>query len=287
MKKLFFILPVAVLLVSCEKDINISLPEPEKKIVVDGGISTGEVAEINLTWSTGYFDPVDSSSLASYLITSATVTVTDGSLVDTLQLSYDANRPIPIVWKGNTITGQQGHTYTLNVTAEGKTVSAVTSIHAPIPLDSTWFMIEGGKDSLGFAWAHLTDPPETGNAYRWFAKREGVDPGFIAPFGSTFDDKFVNGKSFDFAYNRPSPPNSTAPEDNNAEAGYYKVGDTIVVKFCTIGQAESDFFRTYEVEVSNNGNPFASPGVIKTNVTNGLGIWCGYAPTYDTIVCHP
>ena len=108
----------------------------------------------------------------------------------------------------------------------------------------------------------------------------------MAPFGSAFNDKFIDGKTFDFAYDRPSIPGSTAPEDNNAEAGYYVRGDTIVVQFCTIGTAEVDFFRTYENMVSNNGNPFASPGVIKTNISGGLGIFCGYSPTYDTIICR-
>ena len=45
---------------------------------------------------------------------------------------------------------------------------------------------------------------------------------FIAPSGSVFEDKFINGKAFDFAYNRGHLPNSTASEDENEEAGFYK-----------------------------------------------------------------
>jgi hypothetical protein len=286
MKKLFFISTAAILLFSCQKEITVDLPEVEKKIVVDGGIFVGQHAEVNLTWSTGYFDPIDSASLASYLISNGTVTVTDGSQVDTLHVAYDPNKPIPIVWVGSTIFGQVGHTYTLSVTTEGKTVTATTTIPTPVPLDSAWFKIEPDQDTLGFAWAHLTDPVGQGNGYRWFAKRITKDPAFMAPYGSSFDDRFIEGKSFDFAYNRPSTPGSTAPEDNDGQRGYYKVGDTIVVQFCSIGQREVNFFRTYETEVGNNGNPFASPGVIETNVDGGLGIFCGYSPSYDTIICH-
>jgi hypothetical protein len=286
MKKLFFISTAAILLFSCQKEITVDLPEVEKKIVVDGGIFVGQHAEVNLTWSTGSFDPIDSASLASYLISNGTVTVTDGSQVDTLHVAYDPNKPIPIVWVGSTIFGQVGHTYTLSVTTEGKTVTATTTIPTPVPLDSAWFKIEPDQDTLGFAWAHLTDPVGQGNGYRWFAKRITKDPAFMAPYGSSFDDRFIEGKSFDFAYNRPSTPGSTAPEDNDGQRGYYKVGDTIVVQFCSIGQREVNFFRTYETEVGNNGNPFASPGVIETNVDGGLGIFCGYSPSYDTIICH-
>lgn len=286
MKKYFFLSVVVLALISCQKEITIDLPQVEKKIVVDGGIFTGEYAEINLTWSTGYFDPIDSASLASYLITNAVVTVTEGSQVDTLHLSYNPNKPIPIVWKGSSIIGQVGHTYVLNVTAEGKSVSATTTIPVPVPLDSVWFKVEPGQDSLGFAWAHMTEPAGLGGGYRWYAKRLNEDSAFLAPFGSAFDDRFIDGKSFDYAYNRPRNPAANAPEEIDGEGGYYKIGDIVVLRFCTIGSAEVAFFRTFETELSNNGNPFAAPGVIETNINDGLGIWCGFAPVYDTIVCQ-
>lgn len=286
MKK-YFLLPILVLaLVSCQKEITVDLPAVEKKIVVDGGIFTGQYAEINLTWSTGYFDPVDSASLASYLITNALVVVTDGSLTDTLQLSFNPNKPIPIVWKGNTIIGQVGHTYNLTVVVDGKTVTSSTTIPSPVPLDSVWFKVEPGQDSLGFAWAHLTDPTGIGNGYRWYAKRLNEDSAFLAPGGSAFDDRFIEAKSFDFGYNRPRNPAANAPEEIDGERGYYKIGDIVIVQFCSMGQREVNFFRTYETEVSNNGNPFAAPGVVETNINGGLGIWCGFAPAYDTIVCQ-
>lgn len=286
MKKQFIFLFALLALISCQKEITIDLPEVEKRIVVDGGIFIGQYAEINLTWSTGYFDPVDSASLASYLISNAVATVTDGAIVDTLHISYNPYKPIPIVWKGNTIIGQVGHTYVLSVTAEGKTVTATTTIPTPIPLDSAWFKVEPGQDSLGFAWAHLTDPNGIGNAYRWYAKRLHEDSTFLAPYGSAFDDRFVEAKSFDFGYNRPFNPAADAPEEIDGERGYYKIGDIIVLQFCTIGQREVNFFRTFETEVGNNGNPFAAPGVIETNIDGGLGIWCGYAQVYDTVVCQ-
>lgn len=286
MKRIFIFSLIILLINSCTKEITIDLPAPEKKIVVDGGIYLGEFAELNLTWSTGYFDPIDSASLANYLITSATVIVKDGALVDTLHLAYDPNKPIPIVWKGSVLLGQVGHTYNLTVIAEGKTATATSTIGYPVALDSTWFKLEAPSDSFGFAWAHLTDPVGEGNGYRWFAKRITKDPSFMPPFGSAFDDRFIEGTSFDFGYNRPHNPGSTAPEDIGPNSYYYAIGDTILVQFCSIGQAEVNFFRTYEAAVMSNGNPFSAPNVIKTNVNGGLGIFCGYSPSYDTIICQ-
>lgn len=286
MRKVIPIIIFTSLLAACQKEIDIELPDVEQRIVVDGGIYVGRPAEVTLTWSAGYFDPIDSASLANFVITTATVTVTNGTTTDTLQLTFDPNLPIPLVWRGGNIIGQVGGTYTLTVVSGGKTVTSTTTIPAPIPLDSVWFKVEIPGDSLGFAWAHMTDPSGYGNGYRWFTKRLHKDNRFLAPYGSTFDDDFIEGESFDFAYNRPSEPNSTATDDNDNRRGYFVVGDTVVVQFCAIGTAEVDFFRSFEMELGNNGNPFASPGVVEHNIEGGLGIFCGYAPTYDTIICQ-
>lgn len=290
MKKLLYILPFAALLSACTKDITVDLPEANPKLVIEGGIEPGGNPWVIISKSVGYFDPVDSATLANNIVTNATVIVSDGTSTDTLQLTFDPNYTIPLVYKGNSIVGQVGRTYSLTITTpDGKSASSTTTIPNPVPLDSLWFEVETnqtGQDSLGFAWAHMTEPAGMGQGYRWFAKRLHKDNTFVPPFGSAFDDKFIDGKSFDFAYSRGSVPGSSATDDNNNERGYFKVGDTIVVKFCAIGQKEVDFFRTYEIEVSNNGNPFAAPGVIKSNISNGLGVWCGYGVALDTIIAQ-
>ncbi|NBW04056.1 MAG: hypothetical protein EBR87_10190, partial [Cytophagia bacterium] len=109
-----------------------------------GGIMVGQPVEINLTWSTGYFEPIDSVSLANYLITTAQVFVSDGAQVDTLHLAFNPNKPIPVVWRGATIIGQVGHTYLLTVISEGRTATSTTTIYNPTPLDSTWFKLNPG-----------------------------------------------------------------------------------------------------------------------------------------------
>jgi hypothetical protein len=282
----FSVFAVAVLVAGCTKEITIDLPEVESKIVVDGGIYTGQFAQVALTNSAGYFDPVDSSSLAGYLITNAVVTLSDGALTDTLRPTVDFTLPIPFVYRGSVITGQPGRTYTLRVVSGAKTVTAVTTIPQPVPLDSLWYELDSGQDSLGFIWANLNEPAGLGNGYRWFAKRLGKDDRYLPPFGSAFFDKFIDGQDFDFAFNRGIEPGSTAPDDDGPERGRFRLGDTVVVQFCSIGMPEVEFFRSYESIVANQGNPFAAPGVVETNVQGGLGIFCGYAPAYDTLICR-
>ena len=188
---------------------------------------------------------------------------------------------------GNSLTGQVGNSYTLTIVQGGKTYTATTTIPTPVALDSLWFEVQGTLDSLGYIWAHLNEPAATVDYYRWFAMRLNKDASFIAPFGSAIEDRFFNGQSFDFAYNRGMAPNSDAEDDNNGEAWYFKTEDTVVVKFASIDQASFDFWRSYETQVMSEGNPFAAPGSIKTNILpegEALGVFCGYGVFLDTLI---
>jgi hypothetical protein len=51
---------------------------------------------VHVTRSAPYFAPIDSASLANYLVTSALVTVSDGATTDTLDLSFDPSLPNPL-----------------------------------------------------------------------------------------------------------------------------------------------------------------------------------------------
>jgi hypothetical protein len=287
--KVFFLLSLffCLFLTSCEQDIEIKVPETEKKLVIEGHIEPGLNPYVILTKSASFFQATDSASLAGSLVLDAVVVVNDGFTSETLTLAFDPDVFPPIVYKGTTMTGVVGRTYNLSITTGGKKYTATTVIPQPNVLDSVWFRLQGTSDTLGFAWAHMTEPLGLGNAYRWFAKRLHKDEIFIAPIGSAFDDKFIEGKSFDFAYNRGEMPGSNSDDDVNEEQGYFKKGDTIVVKFCTTDHATFEFYRSFEVEAANNGNPFAAPTTIKTNISNGaLGVWGGYGVSYDTIIAR-
>lgn len=273
---------------SCEKEITIDLPDADGKIVVEGYVWQDSFPYVILSRNAAFFSTIDSSDIQNFLVRGAIVTVNDGFTTDTLQeLQFGQ----AVIYVSFNLRGTAGRKYTLMVKADGQQLTAVTEIPGPVALDSVWWKPDGNRDSLGWAWAHLTDPDTLGNAYRWFAKRINKYPGtseqkdadFLTPPGSVFEDKFINGKSFDFAYNRGRVPNSDKADDLNEESQYYKRGDTIVIRFCTIDQAHFEFWRNLESQVAGNGNPFSNPTPIKSNIQGGLGIWGGYSLTYDTI----
>ncbi|MGQ0827433.1 MAG: DUF4249 domain-containing protein [Bacteroidota bacterium] len=272
----------------CEEDINLTVASGDRKIVIEGSIENGEPAQVIVTRNSPLSQTVDYSKI---LVTDAQVFVSDGIITEQLFPGIDSTASIPFVYESSTIIGVSGKMYYLTVIADGKTYTATTSIPAPIALDSVWWKPQPPEDSLGFAWGHLSDPPALGNAYRWYAQRETKDRRFLAPFGSTFDDKFINGKSFEFAYNRGEDatidPQILDAEPEN-EQGYFKNTDTIYIKFCTIDYITAKFYTTFETSLESYGNPFASPVTIMSNIEGGaLGVWAGFGATYDTIMPTP
>lgn len=295
MKYILFILSI-FLITSCERDITLDLPSKESKIIVDGYVERDLPPYIILSRSQGYFDPINSGSLNNLPERNATVKISDGintivlteldTVIDGISIGgiYAAVDPVNFL---PTMIGTAGLTYSLEVlTSDGRRVTSTTKLQAPIALDSTWFEIQEGKDSLGFTWAFLSDPDTLDNCYRWFSKRLNKDDQYFAPFGSAFEDKFINGQTFKFGYNRGSLQNSTAEDDNKEEAGFFKLGDTIVIKFCTIDKSTFEFWRDAETQLGNNGSPFAVPSNVKSNINGGIGVFASYSASYDTIIAR-
>lgn len=277
---------------ACEKNVTVEVPKSEQQIVVEGKIETDTFPIVLLSHTLPFFGEINSSNLYINSLQGATVIVSDGIITDTLK-----QFPGLGLYSDTLIRGTPGKTYTLKIIAEGKTLHSVTTIPFPVKLDSVWWKVDGNRDSLGFAWAHLTDPDTLGNCYQWFAQRinhytfgdnigKEKDSTFIAAPSGAFEDKFINNKSFNISFPRGKFSFSEKEDDLNDEGFFFKKGDTIVVKFCSIDKTNFQFLRTEQTQVQNNGNPFGSPSPIIGNIVGGLGTWGGFAPVFDTIIAR-
>jgi hypothetical protein len=279
----YILLLFILLLGACTRDVSFDLPDIEEKLVVEGKIETGLPPIIILTKNSNYYGSTNLSDLNSYFVHNAIIKVSDG--IDTVQLTeltFDSAGVEIGVYTDltGTFIGMPNQTYYLWIQAEGKSISSITSIPATVPLDSIY--IEEGFDvnrpNIARLVCRYTDPPEFGNRVRAFTKRN-KEP-YLADFNSVFDDKLINGTTFDFPLSRAIDRTDSL---SNEDYPFFYKGDTISVKWCNIDQKSFDFWRTLEFEI-NSGGPFSSPIEIQGNITGGLGIWAGYNATYKTVI---
>lgn len=276
------------MLLSCRKDIQVELPEYKERLVVEGSIETGKNPVVLLSVSVPYFGTFDFTTPEKAFVKGAFVTVSDGITIDTLS---ELDPTTGYVYLGTKIVGQEGRTYTLKVRYNSNEYSVQSTLLPKVPLDSLYFKWE--EDSLGFIWQHFKEPAGLGNNYRWMSKRLNVkyqDNFFCAPLFSAFDDKFVDGKDFDFSYDRGPQPDKIQQWRDDPQRGWYRVGDTVAVKFNHIGKAEYDFWYTYYQNKASNSNPFSAPVNVKSmfgQIEGVFGSFTAYSPYFDTLVIKP
>ena len=63
MKKFLFIIIALSFFASCEKELDIDLPQPDAKLVVEGWIENGEYPVVIVTRNSSYFAPIDTNFL--------------------------------------------------------------------------------------------------------------------------------------------------------------------------------------------------------------------------------
>lgn len=293
MKIKSFIVPVILLIsafgfFSCEKEIEIDLPEEPPKIVIEGYIENGTPARVSITRSAPYFDPIDSLTLINSIVANALVIVSDGVTSDTLQQDTILALP-PIVYVGSTVIGEIGKTYYLTVQVNGQTFTSQTTLPAPKAFDSLWFTLAPDNDTVGDVFAVGTDNGDQTNYYRVFTKNTNIDFTFVPIFESVWDDKFFNGLTFTIQlYHGMASNLMTMFEDDGGRGLGYKVGDKVIVKLCTMDYYSYKFWAAAESEITFGANPFMTSNSVPTNIEGGaIGCWTGYTATYDTIICNP
>ena len=306
----------AIVLSGCEKEIKIDIPGYEEQLVIDGFIETNQPPLVLLSRTKNIYAATDLDAFLNGFVSGATVTVSDGTTTFQLDEICSDNLPpgsediaaaifgIPVSELSNyhlcaytslnpLTFGQVGKTYYLTVTFEGKTYTSTTQILSPTPLNSVYWKSDPEVPGYGYSYALLADPAATYDAYRWEVKRINKNPdgtpkdaNFKKTYSPFFDDEFFNGLTFEFWYENPMSWDDDSLE--NKYKGYYKQGDSVVIKLSKMDKGVYEFQEKKYAQISTGGSPFASPSNIPTNIVGGaLGLWAGYSPYFDTLVCEP
>ena len=157
---------------SCNND-NFEIENYKSKIVIDGWIEQDKYCKVLLTLSAPYFSDVDSASLRDYALSTAKVTLYNGTKEEVLTLKPNSNYFPPYVYISTDIKGEIGKTYTLTVKSRGIIATSTTTIPPKVQLDSAWFSLE--KDSLGLVWIKFSDDILSKNYYRTLSKVKNKD----------------------------------------------------------------------------------------------------------------
>lgn len=282
-------------LFSCEEDITPDNSNFTSQYVVEAYLEKSAIGlppYLFLTQSIGFYNSFDTSILNRLFIHDAEVYISTGSTKTKLEeicistLPQELKREIlkrlglnadsvlvdfcAYIDISNQIPILENANYNLEIYIGKDTLRSNTIIPPFIPLDSLWFEdIPGkGNDSFAQLFCIIDDKLNRKDYYRVFTA--GMNEDLIPNNSSVTNDFFFDGQKFKFALNKAQAPD----EPFNDQTGYFRRGDSIQIKWCTIDKQQFDFWNTLEVSRTRQG-PFSSYVRIKGNIINGLGMFGG------------
>ena len=316
MRYYLFILASSIL-VSCQEEITLDLPQAESKIVVEGAIEAGYPPYIILTKNQGYFEPIDINTYSDIFVNDAdTVKVwyyndMDEKVVRILEkLSLSDSLP-PLYTDINWLSTWDGYTpyefsqverkYYLEIVWNNQTITAETTIPKSTPLDCLWVKRSetADKDFKCEIRAIYSDPVSQQNNILIKSKRiqhstredsslcELADkPDRLLKIIDAGSDVLINGESFETYFPRPN--------DNGFPTGNYNSyrtkncndtilefpEDIVLIKFCQIDEPSLKFWRGLIRQAGSSGNPFSEPMNLVSNINGGFGVFTGYGSVY-------
>jgi len=250
--KYITIILFATALSSCEKAIDLKLKDTTPQYVVEGVLT--DVAggcKVLLSQTKNFTDNNDFNGIGG-----ATVTIADDN-----NNVYPLTTTSPGVYQNSTLKGAVGHTYSLNVSVNGKTFTSSCIMHPAVPLDSIYLVkdeLVNNKDGTPrkYVTVQYHDPASTKNYYRFVQyvnnrKEESI---------LLDDDEFTNGQEVNTRLNFSN--------DNDNPARDIRPGNQVTIEMMSIDQAVYKYFYSLTNSANGDGNN-AAPANPLTNIKGG------------------
>jgi hypothetical protein len=198
---------------------------------------------------------------------------------------------------------KSGRTYYLEIKWNNQVISSSTTIPEVTPLDCLWVeKSENSKEEYEYDIRALySDPADQDNFILLKSKRiqhfeykdslecQAKDrPDNSLKLIDAGSDILINGQSFETYFPRPKESGNPFP-DGNYNAYHTEIceedtlefkEDIVLIKYCQIDEPSLKFWRGLVRQVGTNGNPFAEPLNLVSNINNGLGVFTGYGSVY-------
>ena len=260
-----------------QNSIDVPLPSYSAELVVECYLEPGKVPSLAVTTSVPYL-----SSVVPQVPTDVTVSLTmpNGTVVP---LAFKPNYAALV----DTTSGQKFHShigreplvarpgdvFMLDVRdTQGRRVTGTTSMLLPVPIDSVEYKFNDktGAERKAYFLTSFRDPPTADDCYRLQLHKGNPAKGALLKrpeVDNSFEDRLLNGQPFLVG-----------------TTYRFLKGDTVTA---TLYHTDAAFFRFRQSvrDARNaNGNPFAQPSAIYSNVQGGVGIFAVLSATRTTAI---
>jgi len=316
MKNYLFL--ICLIFFSCQEEITLDLPQAVDKLVVEGAIEPGFPPYVILTKNQGYFESIDINTYNDLFVNDVdTMKVwyyNDNGEKETriLEQIPGLDSLPPIYTDLSYFTNinhykfsQEEKTYYLEIHWNNQIITAETTIPESTPLDCLWVEQSETADedfNCDIRAVYSDDGNIQNNILirskrieHW--KRDTIsgeiknenDPQLLLIDAGP--DVLLNGESFETYFPRPNNYGESGFPSGSYNADYYSYDDEtedtvflphdiVLIKFCQIDEPSLKFWRVVVRQFATNGNPFAEPINLVSNINNGLGAWTGYGAVY-------
>jgi len=270
--KFFYLLLCGILFVGCNDGNYDDSLKMGSKVVVEGWIEQGEVAQVILSRSVPIGAILDSTTIFNYFIRSAKITVSDGIYSEVLSVKSDKDRIPPYVYYGDKIIGEVGKKYSIKIEYLGKIIESTTNIPSVVPILSAKYLKIRPTDTTGYIYIDFQDPVTEKNYYQVATRVENLESIFIPAFYGNLNDENFTSQFVSLQINR-----GISVFAKTKYQPYFSDGDLIYLKLRTMNQDAYNFWNSWENEIINGKSPiFPANTSLKSNIKGGIGIWAGY-----------
>ena len=259
-KKSFYWFITLILLIgigcTSEKEVEINLPYYTNTPVLECYLEPGKPYRLMAYYSVGYFDTPKIQQVLGATIQIQFEGQTINLIYDTIPRIGETKRYNYRADDLTLVPFQYNKTFSISIVMNGNTYTSSTSIPTPIPIDTC--IINCNDENRCQVSIRFTDPINETDYYRYLCIKDSIG-GEVKQDYILNDELFVNGQA-------------------GLGGGFsFNEGSFSVVKLFHINKDYYDFLTSVKDAQSANGNPFAQPSSIKSNIPGIIGIFTGFS----------
>lgn len=268
----YILLLISLLIVSCETVNEPSVDLSDIPFVVEGWIEDGQAPVVMVTHAVDL--TVDEPSFENFVEKWCRVSIWDGNRQYILTSRINNDYTPSIIFTSSSLKGQVGHTYRLVVECEDRTLSSSATMLPAPKFERLVAESVADIDSLyslrGFVSLETAD-----DCFKFFVKTLSDGGRYFPSFLGT-----LSARDYDVDRGVVITRGKRAELDDDASEDfthYFKSGDLVIVRVCSLEPVLYDFWHAYDANVSLSDNLFFTFGEnLPSNIEGGLGYFAAY-----------